>query len=158
MSEEPSSRSPSHPQGSPSEPSPLHNVATAHSLAGKRVVVCEDEGITQMQLRRLLTRAGMVVAAVAGDGEAAVEAVLREQPDLVLMDIRMPVMDGLEAAKQIMAASRVCIVMLTAYVIEEYRSRAEEIGACGYVVKPVTSVTLIPQLQQAYSRFTGRAE
>ena len=78
-------------------------------------MICEDEGITQMQLKRILSQAGLIVAAVAGDGRAGVEAVLREQPDLVLMDIKMPVMEGLEAARQIRADYPVCLVMLTAY-------------------------------------------
>lgn len=123
-------------------------------LAGKRIVICEDEGITQMQLRRIMRAAGLVVAGVAGDGRAGVEIVLREKPDLVLMDIKMPLLDGLEAAKEIMSAYKVCIVMLTAYATDEYRERASDIGACGYVIKPITALTLMPQLQQAYVRFT----
>jgi two-component system, response regulator PdtaR len=118
------------------------------------VVICEDEGITQMQLQRILTQAGLIIIATAGDGQAGVEAVLREQPDLVLMDIKMPVMDGLEAAEQILAVYRVCIVMLTAYAIQEYQQQAAEIGSSGYVVKPITAQTLLPQLRQAYAQFT----
>jgi two-component system, response regulator PdtaR len=126
----------------------------ARSLAGKRVVICEDEGITQMQLKRILTQAGLVVVATAGDGQSGVDAVLRERPDLVLMDIKMPVMDGLEAAEQILATYRVCIIMLTAYATEEYQQRATEIGSCGYVIKPITAQTLLPEMQQAYTRFS----
>jgi two-component system, response regulator PdtaR len=122
------------------------------------VVICEDEGITQMQLRRILTQAGCVVVATAGDGQAGVDAVLRERPDLVLMDIKMPVMDGLEAAEKILAAYRVCIIMLTAYATPEYQQRASEIGVCGYIIKPITAQTLLPQLQQAYTRFKEAEE
>lgn len=111
-----------------------------------------------MQLRRILTHAGLKVVGVAGDGQAGVEAVVREQPDLVLMDIKMPVMDGLEATRQILAAYRVCIVMLTAYATEEYQRQAAEFGSCGYIVKPVTAQTLLPQLLEAYTRFTGGQE
>jgi response regulator NasT len=120
------------------------------------VAICEDEGITQMQLRRILTRAGARVVVIAGDGKAGVDAVLRERPDLVLMDIKMPVMDGLEAARQIIAAYSVCIVMLTAYATDEYQQEAEALGACGYVVKPITAQTLLPQLAEALARFEGR--
>src|SRR5579871_931015 len=126
------------------------------SLAGKRVVICEDEGITQLQLRRALTRAGLTVVGVAGSGAAAVEAVLREQPDIVLMDIRMPVMDGIEATRQIMAAYPVCILMVTAYANEGNQARARQAGASGYLVKPITSEALVPALQDALATFARR--
>ena len=122
------------------------------------MVICEDEGITQLQLKRILIHAGLSVVAIAGDGQAGIEAVLREQPDLVLMDIKMPVMGGLEAARQIMEASPVCIVMLTAYATEEYQQEAAEIGTCGYIIKPITAQTLLPQLQEAYARFTAEQD
>lgn len=81
-------------------------------LAGKRVVIVEDEGITQMLLRRMLKEAGLTVLTSAVNGEEGVRTVLRERPDLVLMDIRMPgSFDGLEAARRILAEYRVCIVM-----------------------------------------------
>jgi len=85
------------------------------SLSGKRIVVCEDEGVTQMQLARLIKSAGMVLVDAVNNGQSAVETVLRDKPDLVLMDIRMPKMDGLEATRQILASYSVCIVMLTAF-------------------------------------------
>lgn len=102
-SEERGSKSTLLPPASPTEPQGLASTVIG-SLAGMRVVICEDEGITQLQLKRILTLAGLKVVGVAGDGQAGVETVLRERPDLVLMDIKMPVMDGLEAARQIMAA------------------------------------------------------
>jgi len=120
------------------------------------VVICEDEGITQLQLRRALTRAGLTVVGVAGSGAAAVEAVLREQPDIVLMDIRMPVMDGIEATRQIMAAYPVCILMVTAYANEGNQERARQAGASGYLVKPITSEALVPALQDALATFARR--
>ncbi|HLK60238.1 MAG TPA: response regulator [Chthonomonadaceae bacterium] len=154
MSEEPESKSPSSPPASPTDPQSQTQPATVNSLAGKRVVICEDEGILQVQLKRILTHAGLIVVAIAGDGQAGVEAVLRERPDLVLMDIKMPVMDGLEAARHIIAVYKACIVMLTAYATEEYRQEAAELGTCGYILKPITAQTLMPQLQQAFARFT----
>lgn len=112
----------------------------------------------QMQLKRILTQAGLVVVAIAGDGQTGVEAVLREQPDLVLMDVNMPVMDGLEAARQIMGVYRVCIVFLTAYATEEYQEEATGLGACGYILKPITAHALLPQLKQACARFNNLPE
>src|SRR5690242_14654533 len=89
-------------------------------LSGKRVAVVEDEGITQLQLSRILRSQGLEVVGTAADGQEAVEVVLATRPDLVLMDIRMPIMDGLEASERILAEYPVCIVMLTAFSDEEY--------------------------------------
>jgi CheY-like chemotaxis protein len=126
---------------------------SSSSLAGKRIIICEDEGVTQMQLRRALTRAGLNVIGTAFNGQEGVEMALREDPDIVLMDIRMPVMDGLEAARRIMASRPVCVVMLTAFSDSDVQLRARELGASGYIVKPITSDVLMPLLQEAYTRF-----
>ncbi len=121
-------------------------------LRGKRVAVVEDEGITQIQLRNILAHAGLTVVGSARTGEEGVELVLRERPELVIMDIKMPgAIDGIEAARRILAQFHTCIVMLTAY--RERQDEAREIGACGYVVKPVIRTTLIPQLEQALKNF-----
>ncbi len=149
MSEEAEWRSPSLPPRSATDPQ-LQNYL---SLEGKRVVVCEDEGITQMQLRRILTQAGLIVVGVARNGRNAVETVLREGPDLVLMYIQMPEMDGLKAVRQIMTSRRVCVVMLTAYVTVEYQSRARALGASGYMVKPITAQTPVPQIRKPSADF-----
>lgn len=121
----------------------------------------EDEGIAILQLRRTLTQAGLKVVGAAANGREGVEVVLREKPDLVLMDIRMPVMDGIEATRQILASYSVCVVMLTAYSTDDYLQQAEKVGACGYVLKPVTATTLLAQLQTAFQKFLqegGRSE
>jgi len=122
-------------------------------LLGKRIVVVEDEGITQLQLTRILRREGMDVVGAAADGQEAIAIVRATNPDLVLMDIRMPLMDGLEATEVILAEYPICIVVLTAFSDMEYVERARMIGAAGYVVKPITSDTLIPQLRAAYRTF-----
>ena len=127
--------------------------ADERPLTGLRVVVVEDEGITQMQLNRLLRQAGMEIVGAAGEGQTGVEVVLREAPDLVLMDIRMPLLDGLEATRQILATTQVCIVMLTAYADESLRAKALQLGASGYLLKPITSLTLIPQLEKVYAAY-----
>jgi two-component system, response regulator PdtaR len=131
--------------------SPSGNLSSL--LAGKRVVIVEDEGITQMHLRRILKNAGLTVLTSAVNGEMGVETVLRERPDLVLMDIKMPVMDGLEASERILAEYSVCIVVLTAFSEEEYRQRAQELGTSGYVLKPIITETLLPALEAAYHKF-----
>jgi YesN/AraC family two-component response regulator len=123
------------------------------SLQGKRAVIVEDEGITQLQLTKMLRSQGIEVAGTAGNGKEAVDVVLQERPDLVLMDIRMPIMNGLEAAERILAVYRVCIVMLTAFSDAEYQQRAEALGTCGYVLKPITVETLMPQLKTAFHSF-----
>ena len=119
------------------------------------MVICEDEGILQMQLQRALTRAGLQVVGSANNGRTGVETVLRKRPDIVLMDIRMPIMDGLEATRRILAVYHPCIVMLTAYADENYQQQAREIGASGYIIKPVTTETLLPQLHAAWSSSSG---
>lgn len=110
-----------------------------------------------MQLRRTLTQAGLKVLGVAGNGEAGVAAVLRERPDVVIMDIKMPVMNGIEAARRIMESYNVCIVILTAFSTEEYQEQARKIGVCGYVFKPISADTLLPQLEAAYQKFVQSA-
>ena len=131
-------------------PSPLSGSA---QLEGKRVVICEDEAVTQMQLRRALGRAGLQVVGIATNGKEAVETTLREKPDIVLMDIRMPVMDGIAAARRIMESFPVCMVMLTAFANDGYQEQAKQLGAAGYIVKPITSDVLLPLLQEALENF-----
>lgn len=125
----------------------------SEALAGKRVVIVEDEGITQMQLRHILSHAGLNVVGSARDGRQGVETVLRERPDLVLMDIRMPVMDGLEATRQILDVYRVCVVILTAFSDEEYWEAATGMGVCGYVLKPVHAEGLLPKLASVFQLY-----
>jgi YesN/AraC family two-component response regulator len=123
-------------------------------LSGKRVIIVEDEGLTLMQLHRILTLMEMEVVASATSGPKGVEAALREKPDLVLMDIRMPgEYDGLEAARRILQRQSVCIVMLTAFAERGYREQARQIGTCGYIVKPIDQETLIPQLEAVLTAF-----
>ncbi len=122
------------------------------SLAGKTIVTVEDEGITQLQLRKLLTRAGLVVVGQAMNGQEGVDIVLREKPDLVTMDITMPVMDGIEATPRIMETDDTCIIIVTAYASEEYQTKAREAGACGYLLKPLDSTALLPALEHSYEQ------
>lgn len=145
---------PSGPEKMFPAPSLAENKDEVASLRDKRVVVVEDEGITQLQLRKILTQAGLHVVGTATTANEGIETVLRERPDLVLMDIHMPGdLSGLEAAEQILAAERVCIIMLTAYSEEEYQQQARQIGTCGYVIKPISRDVLFPQIEAAFRKF-----
>jgi response regulator NasT len=94
----------------------------------------------------------MQVVGAASNGLDGVEVVLRTRPALVVMDIRMPgEIDGLEAMRRILAEYTPCIVLLTAF--DDYREQAEQSGACGYIVKPVTYQSFIPDVQSAFERF-----
>ena len=123
-------------------------------LEGKRVVIIEDEGVTQLQMRRALTQARMQIVGVALNARDGTDVVLKERPDLVLMDITMPGdIDGLDAAAAILSTYQVCTIVVTGYNSDEYRWRAQDIGACGYLVKPVAAKTLIGELERAITRW-----
>ena len=121
----------------------------------KTVVLCEDEAATVVHLKKILEREGFRVVAMSTDGRDAVDQVLRERPDVVLMDINLPNMDGIEATRRIFGTYRTyrpCILMVTAYGDEEHRTRAMEAGASGYIVKPYSPQELIDQVKIAISR------
>jgi two-component system, response regulator PdtaR len=117
-----------------------------------RILVAEDETIIRLDLRDLLQRAGFEVCAEAKDGEEAVELARSEQPDLAIMDVKMPRLDGIEAARRILDERPIPIVMLTAYGQEELVSRAIEAGVFGYLVKPFREQDLLPAIQTARAR------
>src|SRR5213596_3242862 len=101
-----------------------------------RILVAEDETIIRLDLRELLERAGFEVCAEARDGLEAVELARSEEPDLAVLDVKMPRLDGIEAARRILDERPIPIVMLTAYGQDELVSRAVEAGVFGYLVKP----------------------
>jgi AmiR/NasT family two-component response regulator len=117
-----------------------------------RILVAEDETIIRLDLREMLERAGFDVCAEAKDGEEAVALALAEEPDLAIMDVKMPGLDGIEAAKRILDERPIPIVMLTAYGQEELVSRAVEAGVFGYLVKPFREQDLLPAIQTARAR------
>lgn len=117
-------------------------------LAGKRILTVEDEGITQMQLGRILRSAGMVQIGMATSGPEGVALALQERPEIILMDINMPGdYNGLEAAQRILAEYQACILMLTAYT--DYVEQAKQIGAQGYIMKPIDRSTLLHNIMKA---------
>jgi response regulator NasT len=117
-----------------------------------RILVAEDETIIRMDLRSLLESAGFDVCAEARDGVEAVELARTEQPDLAILDVRMPRLDGIEAARRILQERPIPVVMLTAYGQEELVSRAVEAGVFGYLVKPFRESDLLPAIRTAQAR------
>jgi response regulator NasT len=116
------------------------------------VLICEDETIIRLDLRDLLERAGFEVCAEAQDGEQAVELARAEQPDVAIMDVKMPRLDGIEAARRILKERPIPIVMLTAYGQGDLVTRAVEAGVFGYLVKPFREQDLLPAIATAQAR------
>jgi response regulator NasT len=119
----------------------------------RRVVVAEDEAIIRLDIVEMLQEAGFDVVGEAGDGEAAVRLTEETRPDLVVLDVKMPVLDGISAAEQIGRAGIAPVVLLTAFSQKELVDRALEAGAMAYVVKPFTAADLVPALEVALSRY-----
>ena len=117
-----------------------------------RILVAEDETIIRLDLKSILERAGFDVCAEARDGVEAVELAASEQPDLAILDVKMPRLDGIEAARRILAERPIPIVVLTAYGQDELVSRAVEAGVFGYLVKPFREEDLVPAIAAARAR------
>jgi two-component system, response regulator PdtaR len=117
-----------------------------------RILVAEDETIIRLDLVELLRRAGLDVVGEARDGEEAVALAREHEPDLAIMDVKMPKLDGIEAARRILDERPIPIVMLTAYGQEELVARAVEAGVFGYLVKPFRESDLLPAIQTARAR------
>ncbi|SDQ45174.1 ANTAR domain-containing response regulator [Quadrisphaera sp. DSM 44207] len=124
----------------------------------RRVVVAEDEAIIRLDVVEILRDAGYDVVGEAGDGESAVRLVEETLPDLVVMDVKMPVLDGISAAERIGRARLAPVVLLTAFSQRELVDRARDAGAMAYVVKPFTSADLLPAVEIAVSRFQEISE
>ncbi len=117
-----------------------------------RILVAEDETIIRLDLVEMLGRAGYEVCAEARDGVEAVELARDREPDLAILDVKMPRLDGIEAAKRILGERPIPIVMLTAYGHDELVSRAVEAGVFGYLVKPFRESDLVPAIHTARAR------
>jgi two-component system, response regulator PdtaR len=118
-----------------------------------RVVIAEDEALIRLDLKEMLEEEGYEVAGEAGDGEKAMELVSALKPDLVILDVKMPVLDGISAAEQIAAQQIAPVVILTAFSQRELVERARDAGAMAYLVKPFTKADLVPAIEIAVSRF-----
>ncbi|EAX46891.1 response regulator receiver and ANTAR domain protein [Thermosinus carboxydivorans Nor1] len=118
-----------------------------------RIVIADNESIIRMDLRELLEEAGHTVVGEAADGLKAVELVRKHRPDLVIMDIKMPEMDGISAAKIISNEKLAPVLLLTAYSQKEIVEKAKESGVLAYLVKPIKETNLFPAMEIALSRF-----
>ncbi len=118
-----------------------------------RILIADDEAIIRLGLKKMLEELGHHVVAAAVDGVAAVELARRTQPDLAILDVRMPRLDGLEAARQIVEERPVPIVLLTAYSDRATVERAKATAVLAYLVKPVKEVELGPTIEIALGRF-----
>ena len=118
-----------------------------------RVVVAEDEALIRLDLVEMLTEAGYEVVGQAGDGEAAISITEKEKPDLVVMDVKMPKLDGISAAERIANQRIAPVVILTAFSQRDLVERARDAGAMAYLTKPFTIEDLMPAIELAVSRF-----
>jgi response regulator NasT len=118
-----------------------------------RVVVAEDEALIRLDLVEMLTEAGYEVVGQAGDGEAAIVITEKEKPDLVVMDVKMPKLDGISAAERIANQRIAPVVILTAFSQRDLVERARDAGAMAYLTKPFTIEDLMPAIELAVSRF-----
>jgi len=119
----------------------------------RRVVIAEDEALIRLDLAEMLAEEGYDVVGEAGDGETAVQLAELHRPDLVVLDVKMPKLDGISAAQRI-AESRIApVVILTAFSQRELVDRARDAGAMAYLVKPFTKEDLVPAVEMAVSRF-----
>lgn len=118
-----------------------------------RIVIADDEPIIRMDLRRTLENMGHVVTGEAGDGKQAVEMTREFKPDVVVLDIKMPVMDGIDAAKMISTEGIAPVLLLTAYSQKDLVERARDAGVFAYLVKPFKEADLMPAIEIAIARF-----
>ena len=118
-----------------------------------RVVIAEDEALIRLDLKEMLEEDGYVVVGEASDGEAAVKLTESLRPDLVIMDIKMPGLDGISAAERIAADHLAAVVILTAFSQRDLVLRARDAGAMAFLVKPFTKADLVPAIEIAVSRF-----
>jgi len=122
-------------------------------LERKRILIADDESLILMDLREMLTNLGYLVVGEAGDGQSAVNMAKELGPDLVIMDIKMPDLDGIEAAKLLTEDGIAPVLLLTAYSQQDLVERAKEAGVVGYLVKPFRESNLVPAIEITLSRF-----
>ena len=118
-----------------------------------RVVIAEDEALIRMDLAEMLADEGYEVVGEAGDGQQAVDLAEQLRPDLVILDVKMPVLDGIAAAERIAGQRIAPVVMLTAFSQRDLVERARDAGAMAYLVKPFSQSDLAPAIEMAVSRF-----
>jgi response regulator NasT len=127
--------------------------ASPSETGRRRVVVAEDEALIRLDLVEMLGEEGYEVVGEAGDGERAVELAGEQRPDLVVLDVKMPRLDGIAAAERIAEQHIAPVVILTAFSQRDLVERARDAGAMAYLVKPFTKADLVPAIEMAMSRF-----
>lgn len=127
--------------------------ATQSLTPAPRVVIAEDEALIRMDLAEMLVEEGYDVVGEAADGQSAIDLARSELPDLVMMDVKMPGVDGITAASVIAAERIAPVVMLTAFSQRDLVESAREAGAMAYLVKPFTASDLVPAIEMARSRY-----
>jgi response regulator NasT len=123
-----------------------------------RVVIAEDEALIRLDLKEMLEEEGYSVVGEAGDGEQAVELAREHKPDLVILDVKMPKLDGISAAEKIAEERIAPVLMLTAFSQRDLVERARDAGAMAYLVKPFSKSDVVPAIEMAVSRFTELKE
>jgi response regulator NasT len=125
--------------------------------APKRVLIAEDEALIRLDLAEMLTEEGFEVVGQAVDGEQAVVMAIDLRPDLVILDVKMPKKDGIEAAGEIVADQIAPVVILTAFSQRDLIERARDAGAMAYLVKPFSKADLLPAIELAVARYAETA-
>ncbi len=120
----------------------------------RRVLIAEDEALIRLDLKEMLTEEGYNVVGEAGDGEQAVALAEQLKPDLVILDVKMPKKDGIDAAAEITEAQIAPVVILTAFSQRDLIERASDAGAMAYLVKPFTKSDLLPAIELAVARYS----
>jgi two-component system, response regulator PdtaR len=121
------------------------------TLRGKRVMICEDEGIVQMHLDKVLRRHGVAIVGTTRFGDVCAETVVQARPDIVLMDISLEGTDGWEASRQILERCSPCIILITGQPRREVEARFREIPIHGYISKPVAGDELLRKMRECYA-------
>jgi len=122
-------------------------------MAKRRVIIADDESLIRLDIKEMLTTLGYLVVGEAGDGVSAVNLARELRPDLVIMDIKMPGMDGIAAAKVLTEEKLAPVLLLTAFSQQDLVERAREAGVVGYIVKPFREAELVPAIEIALARF-----
>jgi response regulator NasT len=143
---------PEEPTGSPSEQAGQDEQSHVPPMT-TRVVIAEDEALIRLDLKEMLEEEGYSVVGEAGDGETAVKLAEELRPELVILDVKMPVLDGISAAERIAGEKLAPVLMLTAFSQRELVERARDAGAMAYLVKPFSKTDLVPAIEMAVSRF-----
>ncbi len=123
------------------------------ATTGARILIADDESLIRLDLREMLVELGYDIVGEAGDGRSALDLARKLQPDLVIMDIRMPGVDGIAAAEELTRERIAPVVLLTAYSDQGLVERAREAGVVGYVVKPFRQSELMPVIELSLTRF-----